>query len=118
MTGYVVVNDKDYGKLTATRRDTWAADVAARLQRLGLDRFVDQFAHHVEMKAAMAMIVSGARTGQVTINHMPCGAAPGERRGCHATLPEFLPKGSSLTVLGTDTQGQPFHHTYEGRAHD
>lgn len=115
MTGYAVINDKEYGKITATKNDTWTQEVIERFKRLGLVRFAG-LANHVEMKTAMAMIASRARTGQVTINHAPCGHEPGQPPGCHDLISAFLPKGCSLTVLGTDAQGQPFHYVYQGRA--
>ncbi|MGQ0839232.1 DddA-like double-stranded DNA deaminase toxin [Actinokineospora sp.] len=59
---------------------------------------------------------SGARSARVIMNHAPSGSEPNERRGCDALLPYFIPRGQSLTVLGSDADGNPFNRTYEGKA--
>jgi hypothetical protein len=116
MTGYVVIGGKEYGRITATTRDSWAAEVAGRLHTLGLGWLVDRLSNHVELKAVMMLLKSRAREGEVTINNVPCGFGPGRRDGCHQVLGEVLPRGYSLTVLGTDAHGEPFKHVYKGRA--
>ncbi|GAA1253241.1 hypothetical protein GCM10009676_45400 [Prauserella halophila] len=73
-------------------------------------------AHHVEMKTAAMMIRLGERNGTLTLNHAPCGSEPDETGGCHDYLARILPLGFSLTVLGTDANGNPFTRTYKGTA--
>jgi hypothetical protein len=116
MTGYVVIDGREYGLITATRRDPWTSSVQERLDRLGFGTRYDWLSNHVEMKVVVAMIQSGKRIATVTINNAPCGSQSGDFRGCHQLLAGFLPRGSSLTVLGTDVNGQPFQHTYQGKA--
>jgi hypothetical protein len=75
-----------------------------------------QFANHVEMKAVAAMIASGSMNARVIINHAPCGSEPRNGIGCEQFLPAIIPAGSTLTVLGTDAQGNPFERIYDGKA--
>ncbi|WP_083935806.1 DddA-like double-stranded DNA deaminase toxin [Saccharomonospora halophila] len=72
--------------------------------------------YHVEMRAAAMLISSGVRNARVVMNNVPCGFRPGTTHGCHQALEHFLPTGTTLTVLGSDSDGRPFHHTYRGRA--
>ncbi|MGQ0841143.1 DddA-like double-stranded DNA deaminase toxin [Actinokineospora sp.] len=117
MSGIAEIDGRSYGEISATTADTWAHEVAERAKLLGMKESVAKWLYnHVEMKAVVMMIQSGATYGRVIINHAPCGSEPGARGGCHRYLPYFLPRGSSLTVLGTDANGQPFRREYEGKA--
>jgi hypothetical protein len=116
MTGHVLISGRSYGMITATRVDPWREEAVRRIRVLNLPRRFEALANHVEMKTVLMMIKSGATAAQIVINHASCGSEPGETGGCDAVLPELLPRGSTLTVLGTTAQGQPFHRTYEGRA--
>lgn len=116
MTGYVIIEGRSWGEITATAQDTWTEEVRGRFQRLNRPEFVRRLSNHVEMKVAMMMLTTGARTAEVVINHAPCGFGVERWQGCHDVLPRFLPRGYSLTVLGTDAHGRPFQHTYEGSA--
>ncbi|HEX5405450.1 MAG TPA: DddA-like double-stranded DNA deaminase toxin [Pseudonocardiaceae bacterium] len=115
MMGYVTIDGREFGKLGATRGDPWAEQVRQRLRGLGLRRWL-RLSHHVEMKAVAVLLSVGGRGGEVRINHAPCGYEPGDPGGCHQVLSDFIPRGESLTVLGTDANGEPFQHTYQGRA--
>ncbi|RLK59676.1 DddA-like double-stranded DNA deaminase toxin [Actinokineospora cianjurensis] len=116
MTGILEINGTPFGELSATRQDDWARGSAERSRQLGIHDDAEGITHHVEMKAVIVMITSGATRARVIINHAPCGSEPGLAGGCHRLLPWFIPRGSSLTVLGTDAQGEPFQRIYEGRA--
>jgi hypothetical protein len=116
MTGYVVIDGREYGRITATTLDSWTEVVTKRLRRLGMAGFAGYLSNHVEMKVVQMMVDAGTRSATVTINHRPCGTPFDRRPGCHDVLGAFLPRGSSLTVLGTDAAGQPFRHVYHGEA--
>ncbi len=117
MTGIAEINGRAFGEISATTTDTWTQDVAARAQTLGLvSAAVRRLYNHVEMKAVVMMVKTGATSGRIMINHAPCGSEPGEIRGCHAYLSDFIPTGSTFTVLGTDANGNPFRSEYKGRA--
>lgn len=49
------------------------------------------------------------------MNNVPSGYQA-RFTGCHQVLARFLPRGSTLTVHGTDQQGRPFRFTYRGSA--
>jgi hypothetical protein len=115
MMGYVTIDGREFGKLGTARGDPWAQQVEQRLKGLGLFRYL-RLVHHVEMKAAAILLAVAGAEGEVRINHAPCGSAPRQRSGCHEALPHFIPKGRTLTVMGTDADGQPFLQTYRGRA--
>ncbi|RLK54593.1 nucleic acid/nucleotide deaminase of polymorphic system toxin [Actinokineospora cianjurensis] len=115
MTGWVQLDGRDVGEITATRSDPWADDARARLLSLGLRR-AKGLNNHVEMKTVTMMIQTNAREGRVIINHAPCGSEPGDPPGCDDVLPAFIPEGRTLTVLGTDAKGDPFKRTYHGKA--
>lgn len=115
MMGYATVDGREFGKLGATRTDPWTEQVRDRLMALGLHRFV-WLAHHVEMKAVALLLGVAGTSGEIRINHAPCGSEPRTGSGCHQVLPDFIPSGCSLTVLGTDSKGQPFQRTYQGRS--
>ncbi|MCP2301130.1 SCP1.201-like deaminase [Actinokineospora globicatena] len=115
IVGYVQLDGQDFGSITAIRTDPWATAVARRVLALKLRRGKTLF-NHVEMKTVAMMIETGAKHGQVIINHAPCGSERNKPPGCEQALPEFIPAGRSLTVLGTDAQGQPFKRTYHGKA--
>ncbi|WP_084467476.1 DddA-like double-stranded DNA deaminase toxin [Actinokineospora inagensis] len=116
MTGWVLLDGKDFGEVTATRRDPWAEQAAQRIRELRVPN-ADRLGNHVEVKVAVMQVAMQRKDGCVVINNAPCGSQPGSYPpGCHGTLPRILPKGYTLTVLGTDTQGNPFKHTYHGRA--
>ncbi|MBM7771612.1 hypothetical protein JOD54_001816 [Actinokineospora baliensis] len=110
------VDGQSFGELTATPQDDWTAESRARIRQLGLARRADRVANHVEMKAVAVMVRTRGRQARVIINHAPCGSEPGAWIGCHSVLPDFIPEGSSLTVLGTDARGEPFSRTYKGKA--
>ncbi|MBM7776191.1 hypothetical protein JOD54_006395 [Actinokineospora baliensis] len=115
MTGFVMLDGRDAGEITATRTDIWTDEARAGLVDLGLLR-AKGLSNHVEMKAVIMMIRTGATDGRIVINHAPCGSEPGDPTGCSDVLPTFLPEGRRLTVLGTDVRGAPFKRTYHGRA--
>ncbi|MCG8917701.1 hypothetical protein L6E12_18115 [Actinokineospora sp. PR83] len=114
IVGYVQVDGRDVGTITAYKNDGWAEDSARRLiaLRMGQARLL---ANHVEMKVVVMMLQNRAREGRVIINHAPCGYEV-SRTGCHDYLPYFLPEGHALTVLGTDSEGNAFKNIYHGRA--
>ncbi|MGX7825496.1 DddA-like double-stranded DNA deaminase toxin [Actinokineospora sp. 24-640] len=117
MTGIVEVGGRFLGEISATTTDIWTEEVARRTQRLGLtDPTVRVLYNHVEMKTVAMMIRSGATHARIVINHAPCGSEPRAGKGCDAYLPEFIPAGSTLTVLGTDRNGNPFRRDYTGKA--
>ncbi|CRK61500.1 hypothetical protein [Alloactinosynnema sp. L-07] len=116
MTGHIEVDGRDYGTLSATHQDTWTTEVAQRIRALGMPADALNVKNHVEMKAVVATVRSGARNARVIINHAPCGSEPRAPIGCEQYLPVFIPKGCSVTVLGTDAQGNLFQQTYLGRA--
>lgn len=96
---------------------TWSPSIVRRLTELGVRRLkADYLRAHVEMKVATMMIQEGRRHSELTINHVPCGSQPRQRNGCHQILELYLPRGCTLTVHGTTQQGEPFSHTYRGRA--
>lgn len=109
-----MLNGRSAGEIRSGN-DGWSASVSQRLQALGL--MLPRFMHaHAEMKLAALMVDTGAGEGTVTINNVPCGSQTGQSPGCHQTLERFLPGGYALTVRGTTEQGEPFAHTYHGRA--
>ncbi|GLZ43312.1 hypothetical protein Acsp05_69360 [Actinokineospora sp. NBRC 105648] len=113
--GYIEVDGRYVGTVTAARGDTWAQDAWQRLTDLGM--FAARRVHnHVEMKAVVILVQGNAKHATVVINHAPCGSRAGELPGCHTFLPGFIPRGRSLTVLGTDRNGDPFQRTYDGEA--
>ncbi|RLK60074.1 DddA-like double-stranded DNA deaminase toxin [Actinokineospora cianjurensis] len=111
IVGLVQLDGRDFGAITATRSDSWADSVARRLAELGGNM---NLFNHVEMKTVAMMLETGAKHGQVIMNHAPCGSERGHPPGCEQALPSFIPAGRSLTVLGTDAQGNPFERTYHG----
>ncbi|MDQ3401777.1 MAG: hypothetical protein M3548_00055 [Actinomycetota bacterium] len=115
MTGHVLLDGRDVGTISATRADVWTDEVAARIDSLGMPDDMFALTNHVEMKTVAMMIRNGARYARVIINHAPCGSGPGLMIGCDQFLSDFIPKGYSLTVLGTDQNGNPFKRTYHGR---
>lgn len=115
MVGYITVDRRDLGRVGASRSDPWVEDVTRRLRSLRQYGYL-WLAHHVEMKAVAMLLRLGGSHAEVRINHAPCGSEPRQGSGCHQLLPDFLPTGTSITVLGTDSTGRPFHRTYEGRA--
>jgi hypothetical protein len=115
MMGYATVDGRDLGKLGASRSDPWAEQVQARLRELGLYQYL-WLSHHVEMKTVALLLSAAGSHAEARINHAPCGSEPRQGSGCHQVLPDFIPKGRSLTVMGTDSHGAPFRHTYQGRA--
>ncbi|HVK21299.1 MAG TPA: DddA-like double-stranded DNA deaminase toxin [Actinokineospora sp.] len=116
MTGHIEIDGRDYGQLTATHQDVWAVEVAQRIRTLGLPADALNVKNHVEMKAVLVMVTSGARNARVIINHAPCGSEPRAPIGCAQFLPVFIPEGCTVTVLGTDAQGNPFQQEFRGRA--
>ncbi|WP_253888775.1 DddA-like double-stranded DNA deaminase toxin [Actinokineospora diospyrosa] len=110
------IDGQSFGELSATVQDDWTVESRARIRALGLARRADRVANHVEMKAVVVMVRTRGRQARVIINHAPCGSEPGAWIGCHSVLPDFIPEGSSLTVLGTDARGEPFFRTYKGKA--
>ncbi|MBM7770876.1 uncharacterized protein (DUF2164 family) [Actinokineospora baliensis] len=115
ISGWVQLDGKQTGEITATRSDPWAEESLSRMEELDPRRAAG-LAHHVEMKVIVMMVASGSRHGQVIINHAPCGSEVGDLPGCHTSIPRCLPEGRTLTVLGTDRNGDPFKHTYHGKA--
>ncbi|SES46327.1 DddA-like double-stranded DNA deaminase toxin [Actinokineospora terrae] len=71
IVGYIQLDGRDFGAITAIRTDPWAIAVARRVAELKLRRSRTLF-NHVEMKAVAMMIETGARHGQVIVNHAPC----------------------------------------------
>jgi hypothetical protein len=117
MVGYAYIDGKDVGELTAGRLDPLVQQVRERLTDLGAPREVmGRIANHVEMKVAAMMVARQAKHGEVTINNATCGLVSSRRESCHYSLEPFLPRGSSLTVYGTTSDGQPFQQTYVGKA--
>ncbi|GAA3037167.1 DddA-like double-stranded DNA deaminase toxin [Actinokineospora globicatena] len=115
IAGWIQLDGAHIGEITATPNDLWAEASAERMADLDPRRaaFV---AHHVEMKVIAMMVSLGTRHGQVIINHAPCGSEQGDPPGCHTSIPRCLPTGRTLTVLGIDRNGNPFKHTYHGKA--
>lgn len=112
--GQVTLNGRPVGEIRSGN-DAWSASVSRRLEALGL--VLQRAMHaHTEMKLAAMMVDTGATEGTVTINNVPCGSQAQQVPGCHQTLERFLRSGSTLTVRGTTEQGEPFAHTYRGRA--
>jgi hypothetical protein len=103
------------GQMTSGRDGTWTPEIQRRLRALGI-RVRMRLENHVEMKVAQMMIHTGSRTGEVVINHVPCGSLPRQAIGCHQVLERYLPSGHTLTVHGTTQQGRPFSWTYRGQA--
>jgi hypothetical protein len=116
MRGILTIGGREMGELGATDHDPWAEQARERLIALGMPPDLWYVANHVETKTVMAMIAMRARQGEVTINHASCGSWPGTPYGCHQTLEDLLPSGSTLTVYGTTRTGEPFKHTYRGKA--
>ncbi|WP_156754033.1 DddA-like double-stranded DNA deaminase toxin [Actinokineospora pegani] len=118
MTGYAEIGGRNCGKFTAARGDWLAEETKAVLVEIGMCDEADYLGNHVEMKVVTMMRKTGSTSGQVVINHAPCGSELSDRQrfACHRVLPEYLPGGSSLTVLGTDARGYAFRFTYRGRA--
>jgi Double-stranded DNA deaminase toxin A len=113
--GQVMLAGTSVGQMTSGRDGTWTSDVQRRLRELG-SRVRIRLENHVEMKVAHMMIYAGSQTGEVVINHVPCGSLPQQAIGCHQVLERYLPSGYTLTVHGTTQQGQPFSWTYRGQA--
>lgn len=114
---YPEIGGRRLGHLTPSRDDPWTEEARQELIKRGFRAIVARrMAHHVEMKTAAMMIRLGERQAKLTLNHAPCGSEPGETGGCHDYLTRILPQGFSLTVLGTDANGQPFKRTYKGTA--
>lgn len=103
------------GAFQSNMPDRWAAEARQRISQLGI-AVPHYLPYHVEMRAAAMLISSGVRDARLVMNNVPCGFRPGTTRGCHQALEHFLPTGTTLTVLGSDSDGRPFHHTYRGRA--
>ncbi|MGQ0838194.1 DddA-like double-stranded DNA deaminase toxin [Actinokineospora sp.] len=116
MIGHVECDGRAFGTISATKTDPWSADVVQRANSLGLHGAASRLYNHVEMKAVAAMVQIGARRARIIMNHAPCGSEPRASVGCDSILANFIPTGSSLTILGTDAHGNPFQRTYEGRA--
>ncbi|GAA3031691.1 SCP1.201-like deaminase [Actinokineospora globicatena] len=116
MTGWVRLDGHDVGEIGATRNDPWAEKAAHRISALRVPN-ADQLNNHVEVKVVVMQIEMRRTQGQVVINHAPCGSETGSYLpGCHRALPRILPEGYTLTVLGTDVDGNPFKHIYHGKA--
>lgn len=115
IVGHINLDGRDVGTIGAAFGDVWEKDSTSRMRALGLRRALG-VAHHVEMKAVVMMIKTGARHARVIINHSPCGSQPGASLGCDTFLPDVVPQGSTVTVLGTDAHGEAFERTYHGRA--
>ncbi|WP_139273997.1 DddA-like double-stranded DNA deaminase toxin [Saccharopolyspora flava] len=102
---------------TSGHDQTWTPLILERARAVGLPaRFAGLLGSHVEMKVATAMIQRGRRHSELVINHVPCGSQAGQRPGCHQALEKYLPEGHTLTVHGTTQGGEPYSHTYHGRA--
>ncbi|CRK55686.1 hypothetical protein [Alloactinosynnema sp. L-07] len=114
--GIIEIDGRMFGEMRPTRDDVWHRDVIDRIDAIGLSRRAKRYANHVEMKAAFMVVTSKGRHGRVILNHAPCGSEPGAFEGCETFLAELLLKGNSLTVLGTDAQGNPFARIYHGKA--
>lgn len=104
-----------FGQMTSGRDGTWTPEIQRRLPALGI-RVRMRLENHVEMKVAQMMINTGNPTGEVVINHVPCGVRPQQAIGCHQMLERYLPSGYTLTVHGTTQQGLPFSWSYRGQA--
>ena len=113
--GQVVLAGTFSGQMTSGRDGTWTPEIQRRLWALGI-RVRMRLENHVEMKVAQMMINTGSQTGEVVINHVPCGVRPRQAIGCHQVLERYLPSGYTLTVHGTTQQGRPFSWTYKGQA--
>lgn len=113
--GQVMLAGTSVGQMTSGRDGTWTSDIQRRLRELGI-RVRIRLENHVEMKVAHMMIHGGSQTGEVVINHVPCGSLPRQAIGCHQVLERYLPSGYTLTVHGTTQQGRPFSWTYRGQA--
>ncbi|GAA1232671.1 SCP1.201-like deaminase [Prauserella halophila] len=103
--------------LTSGKDGTWTPAVQRRLATLGLPApTVQRLGHHVEMKAAEQLVMSGRQHSEVVINNEPCRARNRVMLGCREVLPRYLPAEHTVTVHGTTETGQPFTQTYEGTA--
>jgi hypothetical protein len=107
-------SDEIPGLFASNTWDAWVDDAKQRMATLRI-RAPGYLANHVEIRAATMMIHSGVRDGEIVMNHVPCGYAD-RARGCHQVLEQFLPSGTTLTVLGSDQAGRPFRYTYRGKA--
>lgn len=117
LVAYPELDGRLLGRITPSRDDPWTGEARAELLSRGIPRAAARrLAHHVEMKTAAMMIRLGKRDGKLTLNHAPCGSTPGMTGGCHEYLPDMLPAGFTLTVLGTDSHGNAFRYTYRGTA--
>lgn len=101
IVGYLEVDGQPRGEIRATRDDVWSGEVLRRMRELGFPGRARRIYNHIEMKCVTMMVLSRGVHAQVIINHAPCGSEPGAVRGCEQYLPDFLPLGSSLTVLGS-----------------
>ncbi|MDQ3402415.1 MAG: hypothetical protein M3548_03345 [Actinomycetota bacterium] len=113
-TCHVEVDGRAYGEVRATRNDVWTQEVVKYMSSLKLPAWARQYSNHVEMKAVMMLVMSNGKSACVVVNHAPCGSEAGVPIGCDILLPRVIPRGSSVTVLGTDAQGNPFERTYSG----
>ncbi|MBK1784453.1 hypothetical protein JHE00_08950 [Prauserella sp. ASG 168] len=117
LVAFPELGGRKLGHITPDRDDPWTGEARTELVKRGIPNAVARrLANHVEMKTATMMIRLGERHGRLTLNHAPCGSEPGATGGCHEYLPDILPAGFSLTVLGTDVNGTPFKRTYKGTA--
>lgn len=113
-TGQARLGEHYIGEITSGR-DGLSDSVEERARQVGIETR-RSLGNHVEMKLADLMVQRGTRTGEVVVNNAPCGWEPGALPGCHQFLDRFLPAGSSMTVHGTDADGQHVSQTYYGKA--
>ncbi|KMS86579.1 hypothetical protein ACZ91_35990 [Streptomyces regensis] len=117
MVAYPEIGGRKLGHITPNRDDPWVAEAKTEMLKRGIpSAAARRLANHVEIKTATMMIRRGEREGRLVLNHAPCGSEPGATGGCHDYLPDMLPAGFTLTVLGTDIHGNAFRHTYRGTA--
>ncbi|GLZ41568.1 DddA-like double-stranded DNA deaminase toxin [Actinokineospora sp. NBRC 105648] len=115
LEAFIQIDGKPIGSITPARGDVWAQRAARRSFDLELWQ-ADDVSNHVEMKAAVILVEGRGTHAQVILNHAPCGSEKYDPAGCDDYLPDFIPIGRSMTVLGTDARGNPFRRTYEGKA--
>ncbi|WP_033293137.1 DddA-like double-stranded DNA deaminase toxin [Amycolatopsis jejuensis] len=107
--------DGNFNQFTSGTDSTYTPAARDRLLRAGIHPAAATFlSRHVEIKAATDLIMQGKTQSELVINNVPCTEISPTRPGCAEALPKYLPRGTSLTVHGTDRQGRPFSHTYEG----
>ena len=92
-------------------RDDDADEADARLRDMGMPRKSAKTGD-VEIKLATRMVREGIRHATILINNEPC-IGP---FGCDTLVPALLPEGASLTVYGTDEQGERVRKRYTGGA--